>query len=275
MKLGIIGAGNIATAIIGGSIKSGNFKGGDIWVFDIFPDKSEQCREKFGVNIAESTDFLASESDVLILAVKPKDFPSLLTELNEALKKNDPLLISMAAGLSIEYISSFLSYNARVARLMTNINALIGEAMTAYCVNERVNEDDEKLVDTLCGSIGVGVKLDETYFPLFGVLAGCGPAFAYMYIEEYARAGVKIGLNKQLSLKIAAQTVLGSAKLIMESDAHPYELIDRVCTPGGTTIEGIAALKECGFDNAIIKAVDSSLEKDRRLEEAKKIKAKP
>lgn len=272
MKIGIIGAGNIANAIMGGSVKSERFNGGDFWVFDLFADKAALCAEKYGANVAESAELIASGTDVVLLAVKPKDFPSLLSGIGAALKANDPLIISMAAGLSVEYIASLLPYEARVARLMTNINALIGEAMTAYCLNGRATGDDERLVDALCNAVGSGVKLDESYFPLFGVLAGCGPAFAYLFVEEFARAGVKIGINKQLSLKIAAQTVLGSAKLIMESDAHPYELIDRVCTPGGTTIDGIAALKECGFDTAILKAVDSSLAKDRKLAEAKAAK---
>ena len=105
---------------------------------------------------------------------------------------------------------------------------------------------------------------------MFGVIAGAAPAFAYMFIDELARAGVKIGMNKKLSLQIAAQTVLGSAKYILESGEHPYELIDRVCSPGGTTLEGIAALQEFGFSNAITKAVDRALEKDTKLASLKK-----
>lgn len=269
MKIGIIGAGNIANAIIGGCVKSGNFSGSDFWVFDVFSEKAEECKEKYGSNLSKSANDLSSDADVIILAVKPKDFSALLADIDTSLKNNDPLLISVAAGLSLSDVESFLSCKPRAARLMTNINALIGEAMTAYCLNERASDSDEKLADKICGSIGAGIKLDEAYFPLFGVLAGCGPAFAYLFIEEFARAGVKIGINKQLSLKIAAQTVLGSAKLIIESGTHPCELIDNVCTPGGTTIEGIAALKELGFDYAVIKAVESSLEKDRALSKPK------
>lgn len=270
MKLGFIGTGNLATAIIKGLVCSKAFEAENIWAYDIFPDKPARCKEKFGINIAESADWIAGEMNIIIIAVKPADFPNLLTGITDSLKKNNPMIISTAAGTSLKYISSFLNYNPALVRIMPNINATIGEAMSAYCPNENVTEDQEKIVVQICSSIGKTVKLDESYFPMFGVIAGAAPAFAYMFIDELARAGVKIGMNKKLALDIAAQTVLGSAKLIIECDEHPYELIDRVCSPGGTTIEGIAALQEFGFANAIAKAVDRTIEKDKKLESLRK-----
>ena len=262
---GFIGAGNMANAIVGGMVASGAARGEDIAVFDISAEKSERMAETYGVLKAKSADEIAETCSEIVIAVKPFDFEKLLTGLDAVLKKHDPLLISIAAGNSIEFISSFLSYTPALVRVMPNINATIGAAMSAYCPNERVNAEQEAFVAKLCSSIGEGVKLEEKFFSAFGVISGAVPAFAYMFIDELARGGVKIGMNKQTALKIAAQTVLGSAKMIAESGEHPYELIDRVCSPGGTTIEGISALSENGFRNAVMQAVVATYEKDLKL----------
>ncbi|MCL2508239.1 MAG: pyrroline-5-carboxylate reductase [Oscillospiraceae bacterium] len=274
MKTGIIGTGNIANAIIGGSklkTEPGLLRP-EFWVYDVFPEKACECAEKHGVSAAESADEIAGSMEAVVLAVKPKDMPKLLSDIGDALKSNPnkPLLISVAAGLSIEYIESLLSFRLPVARIMTNINASIGGAMTAYCLNDLAEPRHEEFMREFCSLIGDAVKLDEAYFSQFSVMAGCVPAFAYMFVEELARAGVKIGVSKELSLRIAAQTVLGSAKLVAQGGAHPYELIDRVCTPGGTTIEGIRALQEHGFPAAVMDAVVSSYEKDQKLAGMKK-----
>ena len=145
---------------------------------------------------------------------------------------------------------------------MTNINASVGGAMTAYCPNERVSAQEKAFLDTFCKSFGDAIELEENFFSQFAVLAGCVPAFAYKFVDEIARAGVQIGIRKDLALRIAAQTVLGSAAAVAQEDAHPYALIDRVCTPGGTTIEGIAALDALGFNDAVHQAVLASYGKD-------------
>ena len=265
MKIGVIGTGNLASAVIGGSVRSGVISGETYLVYDLFADKARECCERFGASAADSAQQIAETCDVVILAVKPKDFASLLAALSPALQAHDPLVVSVAAGLSIDYLTGCLSYAPRLARLMTNLNAAVCGAMTAYCPNARVTEEDRAFLDRFCKSFGDALELDEALFAQFGVLAGCVPAFAYRFIDEIARAGVKIGVRKDLSLRIAAQTVLGSAQVLLESDAHPYALIDRVCTPGGTTIDGIAALDAEGFDGAVHRAVVASFEKDRAL----------
>ncbi len=265
MKLGFIGTGNMATAIIKGALNAEAISSQDIWAYDIDGKKAAACAQTFGIGLAASAEELAKNTDIILLAVKPFNFAELLGKLKDVLAKNNPLIISIAAGTSIDYITSLLGYNAKVVRVMPNINATIGEAMSAYCPNAGVSAEQEEFVAKLCASFGKAIKLSENYFPAFGVLAGCSPAYAYMFIDELARAGVKIGMNKQQALEIATQSVLGSAKMIAESDAHPYELIDRVCSPGGTTIEGVAALREYGFDTAITKAVENAYNKDAKL----------
>ena len=274
MKIGVIGTGNLATAVIGGSIRSTSVSGDMFLVYDLFADKVRETCERFGTSAAESARQIAETCDVVILAVKPKDFAALLSGLAPFLQAHDPLILSVAAGLSLDVLASYLPHKAKLARLMTNINASVGGAMTAYCFGTRVTDAEKKFVADFCRTFGDATELPEELFAQFGVLAGCVPAFAYKFVDEIARAGVQIGVRKDLALRIAAQTVLGSAQRAAVADAHPYELIDRVCTPGGTTIDGMMQLDACGFSDAVHKAVVSSYEKDRRLAKAKEEESK-
>ena len=265
MKLGFIGAGNMAAAIIKGALSSGTAAPEDINVYDIDKAKTEACAEKHGVKACASAGELIGISDAVLLAVKPFNLKQLIGEIKSALQAKDPLIISILAGTDIAYIQSLLGFEAAIVRVMPNINATVGEAMSAYCPDGRVTQEQEAYVQTLCTSFGRAIKLEEKYFPAFGVLAGCSPAFVYMFIDELARSGVKIGLNKKQALEIVLQSVIGSARMVEKCEEHPYELIDRVCSPGGTTIEGVTALREYGFDTAIDKAVSSAYEKDFKL----------
>ena len=269
MKIGVIGVGNLASAVLAGSLKSGAFTADQFVLYDLFAEKTAQMHDTYRTQTAGSPAEIAENCDVVILAVKPKDFAALLRDIAPSLSRRDPLVVSVAAGLSVGYIGSFLTYGAKIARIMTNINAAVGGAMTAYCFGDRVGTDDKAFLEKFCLSFGDAVELEEPMFAQFGVLAGCVPAFAYKFIDEIARAGVQIGVRKDLALRIAAQTVLGSARVAGSSDAHPYALIDRVCTPGGTTIEGIAALDALGFSGAVHQAVLASYEKDIALARAK------
>jgi pyrroline-5-carboxylate reductase len=175
------------------------------------------------------------------------------------------LLISIAAGKTTEFIRKSLTHDNRIIRVMPNINAKVGEAMSAYTANEQATVDDKLLCEKIFGGVGQVINLEETYFPLFGVIAGCAPAFGYMFIDALARAGVKNGMKKDTALMIAAQTILGSAKMILESNEHPWELIDQVCSPGGTTIEAVTSLQSDGFESAVHNAVDKAIQKDSKL----------
>ena len=265
MKLGFIGAGNMATAIIKGALYSKTAEPEDIYIYDIDSAKTKACAENCGVNVCSSASELVACCDAVLLAVKPFNLKPLISEIKAVLEKKAPLIISILAGTDMEYIQSLLGFEAAIVRVMPNINATVGEAMSAYCPNEKVSPEHEKYVEALCSSFGRAIKLSENYFPAFGVLAGCSPAFVYMFIDELARSGVKIGLNKKQALEIVIQSVIGSARMIEESGEHPYELVDRVCSPGGTTIEGVTALREYGFDTAIDKAVSGAYEKDFKL----------
>ena len=265
MKIGFIGAGNMASAILRGMVRSKRFDPAVLSAFDTQAQKTAMLGEELGIGTSRSACELVETCDTVVLAVKPNVFPVLLPELREALKKRDALVISIAAGKTIDYIEGLLGYDAAVIRIMPNINATVGAAMSAYCCSARVTDEQRALAEAMCGSFGEVMPLAESMFPLFGVLAGCAPAYSYMFIDALARAGVKNGMAQADALHIAAQTVLGSAKQILESGTHPWELIDRVCSPGGTTIEGVASLQADAFDAAISRAVDAALEKDSRV----------
>lgn len=265
MKIGFIGCGNMATAIISGIISNKFISGSDINVFDINSSSLETAKEKYGINLCSDENEVVKKSEIVILAVKPNIIQCVLEKVYTALGEVSPLLISIAAGKTLDYIAECTAAKCRTIRVMPNINAKVGEAICAYCANALATDEDKRTVDSMLSCIGKSLEIDEKFFPLFGVIGGCAPAFTYMYIDALARAAVKNGMKKDEALKIAAQTVYGSAKMILESDAHPWELIDNVCSPGGTTIEGVTSLQADGFENAVHNAVDKALEKDKKL----------
>lgn len=263
--IGFIGCGNMASAIIKGMCECSFSKSSDIGVFDIDQNKTAELSEIYGIKTFTCVNELIKSSTTVVLAVKPNIIPSLLNENTDLFKAGDPLIISIAAGKSTEEISSYLNYVPRLSRIMPNINAMVQSAVSAFCFNERVTEDDEAFVQSFCDSFGKGIKLEEKLFSIYSAIGGCSPAFVYMFIDSMARAAVKNGMTKQQALEVSAQAVLGSAKMILSSEEHPWQLVDRVCSPGGTTIEGVAALQENGFEASVISAVEASFNKDKKM----------
>ncbi len=264
MKIGFIGAGNLATALVSGSSQSDFFSKNDFFAYDLFQPSLDRIAA-FGVTAVSDVAQLINSSDMVIIAVKPKDFPSLLNENSEIFKTKNPFIVSVAAGTEISYIRSCLGFDAKLARIMPNINAKVRGSATAVCVGDNVSAAEKETLIDFCNSFGGTFEMDESQFAVFGVIGGCSPAFNYMYIDQLARAAVKLGMNKTLALEVAAQAVKGSADMILSADAHPYELVDRVCSPGGTTIEGVAALQQNGFENAVNAAVEASYNKDCKM----------
>ncbi|MBR5437605.1 MAG: pyrroline-5-carboxylate reductase [Clostridia bacterium] len=262
--IGFIGAGNMASAIIEGMHKAGFPEDGKIAVFD--PDENKiKALSQFGAVAASCEAEIAESCDVIVLAVKPNIIASVLGKIKDIAEDKNPLFISIAAGKTTEYLLSCAGYQARFIRVMPNINALVGAAVSGICSTENVSEEDMAFAEKLCECFGTAVKLDEKLFPIFSAIGGCSPAFTYMYIDALARAAVKNGMPKAQALKVAAQAVLGSAKTILESDEHPWTLVDRVCSPGGTTIEGVASLQNDSFEAAVMNAVQASYDKDKKV----------
>ena len=262
---GFIGCGNMATAMISGLVSSKTLSGKEIAVFDIDSKKTESLSKKLGVRALDSAEEIVKTCENVVLAVKPNILPELLPFLKDFVLEHKPLVISIAAGKPLSFFEEKLSKGTRLVRVMPNINATVGEAVSAFCGNENASEKDLDFARKMCESFGTAVELPEKHFPLFGVIGGSSPAFSYMFIDALARVSVKNGMPKKQALEICAQAVLGSAKMILESGEHPMELTDRVCSPGGTTIEGVLSLQKNGFEAAVASAVQAAIEKDKLL----------
>ncbi len=264
-KLGFIGCGNMATAILNGVVNSQYVSGEEICVFDTCEEKANALKETLGVEVLSSVEEVSANAKVVVLAVKPQVFPEVLPKIKDALSENNNALVSIGAGKTISYLCSFLESNTPVIRVMPNINAKVGASMSAVCKNEKVSYALLDFVKGLCQSFGDVIELPESQFSIFAVIAACSPASAFMFIDSMARGAEKNGMKREDALKISAQAVLGSAKMMLESDDSPWALINSVCSPGGTTIEGVATLQNEEFDKAVMDAVQASYEKDKRM----------
>lgn len=263
--IGFIGAGNMASAIIAGMCKAEFVNSSEIAVFDLDKAKTDYLAESCGITVKNSAGEIAETCDKIVLAVKPNIIASVLSDIDGIAKEKNPLFISIAAGKTTEYLRSCVSYEGKFIRIMPNINALVGAAVSGICGTENVSDEDMSFAESLCECFGTAVKIDEKLFPIFSAIGGCSPAFTYMYIDALARAAVKNGMPKAQALEVAAQAVLGSAKAVLESSDHPWALVDRVCSPGGTTIEGVASLQRDGFEAAVMSAVEASYNKDKKV----------
>ena len=264
-KLGFIGCGNMASAILNGVVNSQYVSGAEICVFDTCEEKTNALKENLGIEVLSSAEDVAADAKVVVLAVKPQVFPDVLPKIKDALSENNNALVSIGAGKTISYISSFLESNTPVVRVMPNINAKVGASMSAVCKNEKVTYALLDFVKGLCQSFGDVIELPESQFSIFSVIAACSPAYTFMFIDSMARGAEKNGMKREDALKISAQAVLGSAKMMLESGDSPWALINSVCSPGGTTIEGVATLQNEEFDKAVMDAVQASYDKDKRM----------
>ena len=268
MKLGIIGAGNMGTAIIKGYIAAGAAPS-DIIVCGHHLEKLEAMRSELGITLAEDPASLTDASDAVMVAVKPKDMAKVLAETAPHLKESQ-LVISIAAGKSIMAISEMLDSAAvpaekrKIIRVMPN-TAMVGEAMSALCRNSAVNDEEFASVMEIFTGIGKASEIPENLMDVVGAVSGCSPAYVYMFIEAMADGGVRSGMPRAQAYEFAAQSVLGAAKMVLETGEHPGALKDAVCSPGGTTIEAVSVLERGGFRSTIIDAITAATEKSKNM----------
>lgn len=262
-KIGFIGMGNMGTAIMRGLLKT--YKPEELLFTSAHETKMQKITEETGVAHVSTATECAEQVKYLVLAVKPQVLPTVFKELNGKIRE-DQVVISIAAGYAIADLQSGLGESARIVRSMPNTPAMVGEGMSGVSYDEALFTDEEKaVIDGFFTSFGKMEKVDEKLMDVVGSASGCSPAYVYMFIEALADGCVKNGLPRQAAYKMVAQAVLGSAKMVLETGKHPGELKDMVCSPGGTTIEGLAALEESGFRGAIIKACDANFEKNKKL----------
>jgi len=263
MKLGIIGVGNMGEAILRGFLASGNAGGTEIAVYDPYMEKCRLLEKECGVTSAESLEQLVQQSDILLIAIKPNVCSNLFAEHADLF--TGKAVVSIAAGWGGERLRNALPASTRILRVMPNTPAMIGEGMIVFEAGDTLTNDEHAFAETLFVSVGDVISVEPKLMDAVTAVSGSGPAYVYLFIEALADGGVKAGLPRSVALKLAAQTVKGSAMMVSETGIHPGELKDRVCSPGGTTIDAVAKLEETGFRGAVIAAVDACWEKSKKI----------
>ena len=261
MKIGFVGVGNMGFPIMQGAISL--FGAESVTFLTKRKEHMEELENKTGAVAAASLTELVRGSDIVVLCVKPQYVGELYAEIKQAMTK-EKLIVSIMAGVSIDTLLKETNAS-RVIRTMPNTPAIRKEGMTCICYSDLVTEEDAELVKKLFLSVGKVEEIPETLMNAAILANGSSPAFAYIFMEALADAAVKYGIPRAMAYRLVGQTVLGSAKMVLESGKHPGELKDAVCSPGGTTIAGVAALEEYGLRNAVIKAADACYEKATKL----------
>jgi len=262
--LGVIGAGNMATAIVKGLLRKKLIEPKMLYIFDVDYSKVSRLAEETSIHKSSSNKEVVENSSIVILAVKPNVYPLVLDEIKDKLYE-EHILISIAAGISMQYIKEKIEDRCRVVRVMPNTPALIGEGMIAVCKGHGLAEEDRKMVFSFLSALGKVEEVDEKYINAVTGISGSSPAYVYMFIEALADGGVMMGLPRDQAYRIASQAVLGSAKMVLESQKHPGVLKDMVCSPGGTTIEAVYALEQKGFRGIVMEAVKRCAEKGEAM----------
>jgi len=256
---GFIGIGNMGYAILKGLLNS--YSADEIIITDVNKERAEEVARETGVSVAGSNAELANKAKYVVLAIKPQFFDGVLKNIENVITE-DKVIISIAPGKSIDFIKEKLNYKPKVVRAMPNTPALIGEGMTGVCYDKKeLYVDEIETIEKFFKSFGKMEEISENLIGAVTAVSGCSPAFVYMFIEALADSGVKYGLTRDMAYKLASQTVLGSAKMVLETGKHPGELKDMVTSPGGATICGVCALEEAGFRNSIMKASDACVER--------------
>jgi pyrroline-5-carboxylate reductase len=267
-ELGIIGTGKIGSALLKRLISTKTIDKNNIMIYDIDENKRNKLSEECKVEIAENNKNLVKSSKYILIAVIPQVIDSVLKEIGPIIT-NEQLIISIAAGVSFKHINNFINPKVGLIRIMTNTPALVGAAATAIAHNENIKDYHLKFVKELFSAVGMVVELEERHLDAVTGLSGSGPAYIFIIIEALADGGVKMGLPRTIALKLAAQTLLGSAKLLLETDIHPAALKDMVATPGGTTITAIHELESAKLRATLIRAVEAATMKSKSLNSAK------
>lgn len=261
--LGFIGIGNMGYAMLKGALSI--YSPDDIVITDVNEGRKETVRQETGVRCVESNAECANSAKYIILAIKPQYYDKVIKNIENVIKA-DQVLISIAPGFTIEDLQKKLGVDKRIVRAMPNTPAMVGEGMTGLCFDEAKFSFDEKQdIFEFFESFGKAQMVEERCMNAVVCASGSSPAYVYMFIEALADSAVKYGMARDAAYQFAAQAVLGSAKMVLESGEHPGKLKDMVCSPGGTTIAAVAALEEYGFRNAVLKAADACFQKSESI----------
>ena len=263
MKLGFIGTGNMAGAIMGGIIKNQIFRPEEIIGADISEAGREKTKEAYGIEVT-GDNRKAADSEVLILSVKPQYYADAIAEIKDCVR-DDQLVITIAPGKTLAWLEEQFGKPVKIVRTMPNTPALVGKGMTAACVNQYVTEEEKAYALKILSSFGKVELVPEHLIDAVVAVSGSAPAYVFMFIEAMADAAVAEGMPRAQAYEFAAQAVYGSAKMVLETGKHPGELKDMVCSPAGTTIEAVRVLEEKGLRSAVIEAMRACADVSRRL----------
>ena len=264
MNIGFIGAGNMARAIIGGILENQVVTAAEVHASAPSESTRVKVAEEFGIETLASNAEVAMWADMVVLAVKPYMMETAIDSIVDVVSP-DTTIVSIAAGKSLEWIDQTFGMEMKLVRCMPSTPALVGEGVTGICANERVSQEELQQVLAIFSSVGSVEFMNEPMIDVIGAVAGSTPAYVAMFIEALADAAVAEGMPRAQAYKIAAQAVAGSGKLAVKTGKHPGELKDMVCSPGGTTIEGVQVLEARGMRAAVMEAIRAAIAKTRRL----------
>ena len=262
--LGFIGCGNMAQAMLKGILGKKLYDAEDVIVSRRNEMVLNQLKEQFKVQVSTDNRQVAKSADVLVLAVKPFQFETVIREIRDDIKE-DTLVISIAAGQTMENIERLFGKNIKLVRSMPNTPALVLEGATGVCFNEKITDEDKKTAMDIFSSFGIAREVPECMIDAVIGVSGSSPAYVFLFIEAMADAAVAEGMPRAQAYELAAQSVLGSAKMVLETGKHPGELKDMVCSPAGTTIEAVRVLEKEGFRSAVMEAIKACVKKAREM----------
>lgn len=263
-RVGFIGAGKMATALARGLVAAGFTSADQIVASDVYPAARQQFAEETKSQAVETNAEVVAASQIVILAVKPQQMSGVLAELKGKVTAQH-LVISIAAGVTLKALAAGLGEATRLVRVMPNTPCLVGASASGFAIGGSATKADGALVEQLLSAVGVAVSVEEKLLDAVTGLSGSGPAYVYQIIEALSDGGVRVGLPRDVATKLAAQTVLGAAKMVIETGEHPGTLKDAVTSPGGTTIAGLHSLERGGLRAALMNAVEAATNRSKEL----------
>ncbi|MFR8547129.1 MAG: pyrroline-5-carboxylate reductase [Lachnospiraceae bacterium] len=263
MRLGFIGCGNMATAILGGVLKKGLLRPDEIIASALHQTTLDRVKETYHIHTT-TDNCLAAQADIVILAVKPQFYEQVIRGIRDIITETQ-LIVSIAPGKSIDTITGWFGKSIKLIRTMPNTPAMVGEGVTAVCPAGSVTDEELKEVCALFEACGTTEIMPERLIDAVPAVSGSSPAYVFMFIEALADGAVRDGIPRTQAYRLAAQAVLGSAKMVLETGRHPGDLKDMVCSPAGTTIEAVAALEREGFRNAVLAGMKACSDKTKEM----------
>ncbi|KON90425.1 pyrroline-5-carboxylate reductase [Sporosarcina globispora] len=263
-KISFVGCGKMAQAIIGGILKSNLVNPRQIIASARTELTLEDVKNRWEIQTRSSNIEAAKEADILFLAIKPDGHGAVIDEIKNSIN-SQAIIITIAAGISLSFLEQSFGRKIKAVRSMPNTPSLVGEGMSVLSANESVTPEDMEEVIKIFSCIGKAAVMEEKMMDAIPAISGSSPAYVYMFIEALADGGVKAGLSRDQSYQLAAQAVLGAAKMVLETGKHPAELKDEVCTPGGATIEAVAELERKGFRASVLSAMEQCFDKTKAL----------